>query len=850
MTLFFNPISFYNNSAGIPLEGAKLTFFEAGTTTLKDVFSDEALKIPHTNPVIANANGQFPPIYLKSSKYKIQLRDSKDVVVYTIDNYEANPISGGNASVPTQFGAAGDGIADDITAINEMLDSNKVVSFEPNASYFVSEMPNFNDHVVYGNGATILVGDTKSELNDPLLFKHVDNLTIAGKNTFDTTISSINSVTGSVGDYSVTATLADGSNVSVGDAVLIKDVVPGTPGVPGSLRGRPPAGQIDIAFFKVGLLSTSGVDVTVESSRQGLDEIIESGDIVLIQGEVRQINGTPTATTMTLDKPLVGDSNLLQYWYHTQPLTGTISTNGTSVTGVGTSFTTQLNVGDVILINDGGASCITSIESDTLLTVEDDLITVSDRVFGSVVTSETHEGVWIVTDVNGNNVTWKNTAQIEGSKPAKNLINGGSVKVIKAVPRFVSATDGINIGTGNIKLNDIVIRGDDVTTTTTGLNTSLYKIAANFSCSDSVGVTGFGIGASSIYNSYLHVEGAYFSGNTSRGLNATEGGQALAQEARVTGNKNLGVLIGTNGYVRGAAIRVHGNSSHGARLEVGAAIWFDFAFVTRNGGNGILGVGGNDVHAVGSRLIRNVTDGIDGQNGIYGRASGALVLCNRAVGIGITQGSLEANRASIVGNGNRGAFIARGRLSLERTGICHNRSTTGVEVSEDGIASSELCHITGNGSQGALARQLGSFSATNATITGNTGNDLDVREYGRIALFNSTFSTSNQALGLQSANGLITDGTETNFVSFLRREQARFNAGVIPANSTVTRQVEIEGATDLNMVAGINCNAPVVGLIYTATIDPNGVVNIQISNPTNNDINSRNRTYTIIVIGV
>ena len=61
-----------------------------------------------------------------------------------------------------------------------------------------------------------------------------------------------------------------------------------------------------------------------------------------------------------------------------------------------------------------------------------------------------------------------------------------------------------------------------------------------------------------------------FSGNTSRGLNATEGGQALAQEARVTGNKNLGVLIGTNGYVRGEAIRVHGNSSHGARLEVEA----------------------------------------------------------------------------------------------------------------------------------------------------------------------------------------------------------------------------------------------------------------------------------------
>ena len=71
--------------------------------------------------------------------------------------------------------------------------------------------------------------------------------------------------------------------------------------------------------------------------------------------------------------------------------------------------------------------------------------------------------------------------KIEGSKPAKNLINGGSVKVIKAVPRFVGATDGINIGTGNIKLNDIVIRGDDVTTTTTGLNTSLYKIAKEIS---------------------------------------------------------------------------------------------------------------------------------------------------------------------------------------------------------------------------------------------------------------------------------------------------------------------------------------------------------------------------------
>ena len=63
---------------GHPLPGAKMYFYESGTVTPKDTYSDEALTTPNTNPVIADSQGQFGDIFL-SGAYSCKLTDADDV---------------------------------------------------------------------------------------------------------------------------------------------------------------------------------------------------------------------------------------------------------------------------------------------------------------------------------------------------------------------------------------------------------------------------------------------------------------------------------------------------------------------------------------------------------------------------------------------------------------------------------------------------------------------------------------------------------------------------------------------------------------------------------------------------
>lgn len=61
----FSDLRLYGNPAG-----RELWFFEyaPGSNVRANSFMDEGLTIPHPSPVVADANGIFPPIYLDGSK--------------------------------------------------------------------------------------------------------------------------------------------------------------------------------------------------------------------------------------------------------------------------------------------------------------------------------------------------------------------------------------------------------------------------------------------------------------------------------------------------------------------------------------------------------------------------------------------------------------------------------------------------------------------------------------------------------------------------------------------------------------------------------------------------------------
>jgi hypothetical protein len=74
------------SAAGRTLPGAKASFFLTTTDTPVNVWTTSALNVAHPVPVVADAGGRFPAIFLDPAvTYKVTITDASDVLLYTID---------------------------------------------------------------------------------------------------------------------------------------------------------------------------------------------------------------------------------------------------------------------------------------------------------------------------------------------------------------------------------------------------------------------------------------------------------------------------------------------------------------------------------------------------------------------------------------------------------------------------------------------------------------------------------------------------------------------------------------------------------------------------------------------
>lgn len=76
----------FENSSGLALSGGKVYFYEAGTSTPKNTYSDSAGSSANANPVILDSRGEADIYLLGDAAYKITVTDSSDVQIYTRDN--------------------------------------------------------------------------------------------------------------------------------------------------------------------------------------------------------------------------------------------------------------------------------------------------------------------------------------------------------------------------------------------------------------------------------------------------------------------------------------------------------------------------------------------------------------------------------------------------------------------------------------------------------------------------------------------------------------------------------------------------------------------------------------------
>jgi hypothetical protein len=80
------------STAGVRLPGAKLYFYQSGTSTPQNTYTDIDLSVAHENPVVADSEGAFAPIYLDPSlpHYRVKLTTADDVQIWQIDDVPSN----------------------------------------------------------------------------------------------------------------------------------------------------------------------------------------------------------------------------------------------------------------------------------------------------------------------------------------------------------------------------------------------------------------------------------------------------------------------------------------------------------------------------------------------------------------------------------------------------------------------------------------------------------------------------------------------------------------------------------------------------------------------------------------
>lgn len=170
---------------GNPLAGGKLYSYAAGTTTPLATYTDAGGGTPNSNPVVLDARGEAN-VWFGTSQYKLKLTDADDVEIYTVDNLNGADaatlavlaassgssligyINSGTGAVARtvqarlrdfvsvkDFGALGNGVNDDTTAIQAALDAHSFVYF-PAGNYLVSNSLKMNDgNFVQGAGRGI-----------------------------------------------------------------------------------------------------------------------------------------------------------------------------------------------------------------------------------------------------------------------------------------------------------------------------------------------------------------------------------------------------------------------------------------------------------------------------------------------------------------------------------------------------------------------------------------------------------------------------------------------------------------------------------------------------------------------
>lgn len=130
--------------------GWQLFFYETGTETAKDTYSEETLTTANSNPVVADSSGRFGDIFLAADEYRVILKDADDTEIW-----DADPVQGA-------VGTSGAVLSKTAAYTVTISDLTKIIACDASSGAFTVTLLAAADA---GDGAEITIKKTDSSVN-------------------------------------------------------------------------------------------------------------------------------------------------------------------------------------------------------------------------------------------------------------------------------------------------------------------------------------------------------------------------------------------------------------------------------------------------------------------------------------------------------------------------------------------------------------------------------------------------------------------------------------------------------------------------------------------------------------
>lgn len=715
------------------------------------------------------------------------------------------------------------------------------------------------------------------------------SIRLFGADPLDLNITAVQSVTPVSGGFDVTYAASNASVVAIGDALKTFEMGP-LPIVNGDnaadyvLRKRPLPNELHTPIVNTGRASFAAGGTTVTFAgpfRAPLAECILVGDLITMDGQTRTVTAV-NSPDITVDRPWgpIARSNWISV-YVSRPNTGTITISGTTVTGAGTAFRSEANVGDQLLC-DGELVEILTIPSDTSMTLRKGRTLATASPFTILTNGVYHDGLHEVTAVGAGTVT----VRIFGrNAPPINRVVKGSCRVQKTV---LKQTGGSEFGDGIVfeqngaisYIDRIAVLGSRVgggigflmqdrvpalplaiDGTTSFGNYTQQGYGARALTGPDFGVAQFFHNVTVGHGCYLSCRMGAFSGATGFDMWNMEGSFASVRRAVFSGAGSIGQSVNTGASVKFTEARHVNCVGDGLRLQAGATAYAEAPMAVGNGGMNyrLLGAGGFEIaqgvnylsgasafYLIGatveikdSLIASSRLNGVDDQSAIKGEFSNCWITGHGSNGC-TSYGKTAFPNSAIIGCGNIGLHaLDGGEIDARRATVLQNTSAQ-VRAGSNG----EVIFDAGYTTALQIAGHNAEISA--ASVLGNPS-------LSGVARFNE-FTTSGSIIRDGAAAGVgfsglrVSGGGLLNF--FARVAQAHhFNGGTQVANGAAAPSVTvpITGVTTA-MTPTVTLNSLPDGWMLVAICVAGGV-RVQAFNLSGSAASIGNGTLNINVFG-